>query len=279
MAAPKSPEPNLYSYTQYRVYLKDFYDWKKAILPAFSHRYFTQKAGLGSPNYLKLVMDGKRNLSQKTLTAFLTGLGLSGKKADFFEHLVFFNQAETPAERNFHYEKLLKARAKAGLKPLEDTQFRIFSDWRTLALREMTGLKGFRKQATWIQERLVRPMTETQIDAAFALLLDAGLIRRTANGFQSVDVNITTRDEVRNLMVRNFHREMSVLASESLEKIPAQERDISSITLPLRPGDFAKVKEHLQLMRKELLNLAAEPGEGETLVQINLQCFPLTRPV
>jgi uncharacterized protein (TIGR02147 family) len=143
----------------------------------------------------------------------------------------------------------------------------------------MTGLKGFRKQATWIQERLVRPMTETQIDAAFALLLDAGLIRRTANGFQSVDVNITTRDEVRNLMVRNFHREMSVLASESLEKIPAQERDISSITLPLRPGDFAKVKEHLQLMRKELLNLAAEPGEGETLVQINLQCFPLTRPV
>ncbi len=277
MAAPTSPEPNLYSYTNYRVYLKDFYAWKKSALPAFSHRYFAQKAGLGSPNYLKLVIDGKRNLSRKSLTAFLTGLGLGGKKGEFFEHLVFFNQADTPADRNFHYEKLLKARAKAGLKPLEDAQFRIFSDWRNLALREMTGLKGFRKQASWVQKRLRRPISEAQVEAAFALLLEAGLLRKTANGLRSVDVNITTRDEVRNLMVRNYHRDMAALAADALEQVPAKERDISSITLPLRVGDFAKVKEHLQLMRKELLNLAADPGEGETLVQINLQCFPLTR--
>jgi len=36
------------------------------------------------------------------------------------------------------------------------------------------------------------------------------------------------------------------------------------------------VKEHIQLMRKELLNLAAGPGTGEDVVQVNIQLFPLT---
>ena len=43
----------------------------------FSHRYFALKASLPAYNYLKLVSDGKRNLTHNYLKKFIKGL--SGK--------------------------------------------------------------------------------------------------------------------------------------------------------------------------------------------------------
>jgi uncharacterized protein (TIGR02147 family) len=67
-------------------------------------------------------------------------------------------------------------------------------------------------------------------------------------------------------------------ADKALDAVPAARRDISSITIPILAKDFGKVKEQIQLMRKELLNLAAAPGSGEDVVQVNIQLFPLTEP-
>ena len=79
-------EPDVLHYSNYRTFLQDYYEFKKAEQPVFSHRYFAQKAGITSPNYLKLVMDGKRNLTKKTLLKFAAALGLKGMRAEFFEN-------------------------------------------------------------------------------------------------------------------------------------------------------------------------------------------------
>ena len=271
-------EPNIFNYSNYRVFLREYYEARKRSFPGFSHRYFAKKARLASPNYLKLVIDGKRNLSKKTITAFLLGLDMSGKKAEFFENLVFFNQATTLTERNYFYERLLKARARSGLKKLEEAQFQLFSDWKHIAIREMVALAGFRKNPNWIARRLGLRITEKEAEESLRLLVTLGLLGRTANGYKQKDTNITTSDEVRSLLVKNYHRQMLNLAVESMDRIPAAMRDISSVTIPIRKGDLARVKEHLQLMRKELLNLAAEPDAGEEIVQVNMQLFPLTSP-
>ena len=53
---------NIYNFSDYRDFLKDRYRQLKEADPVFSFRHFSKQAGFGSPNYLKLVMDGKRNL-------------------------------------------------------------------------------------------------------------------------------------------------------------------------------------------------------------------------
>jgi uncharacterized protein (TIGR02147 family) len=269
-------EPDILLYTNYRVYLKDFYAYHKSKRPSFSHRFFAAKAGLASPNYLKLVMDGTRNLSAKSMPRFITGLGLSGRRAEFFENLVRFNQAESLEDRNHFYAKLSKARSRAGLTSLDEGQFELFTNWRHLVLREMVGLKGFRRHPHWISQRTRGTITPKEAEESLAHLEKLGLVRKLANGYRQVDVNISTQDEVRSLLVKNYHRQMLNLAAEAMERLPKHQRDISAVTIPIRKSDFGKVKEYLQLMRKELLNLAAETGTGETVVQINLQLFPLT---
>jgi uncharacterized protein (TIGR02147 family) len=269
-------EPEVFLYTNYRVYLKDYYDYRKQISAVFSHRFFAAKAGLASPNYLKLVMDGTRNLSTKSLQRFVSGLALNGKRAEYFENLVHFNQAKALDQRNHFYEKLLKVRNRAGLNLLDEGQFELFTNWRNLVLREMVGLKGFKRHPKWIADQMHGAITAKEAEDSLEKLTRLGLLRKTANGYRQVDVNISTHDEVRSLLIKNYHRQMLNLAADAMDRLPATQRDISTVTIPIRKADFAKVKEHLQLMRKELLNLAAEADQGEAVVQINLQLFPLT---
>lgn len=269
-------EPDLLQYSNYRTYLADYYEFKKSESPIFSHRFFAKKAGISSPNYLKLVMDGKRNLTKKSLVKFAGALGLKGARAEFFENLVFFNQASTHAERNAYYGNILRTRAKSGMRKLEDAQFQLFSDWRHIAVRELAATKGFRPDARWVAKRLGNGVTEKESEESLKLLAVLGLLKKTANGYMQNDVNITTSDEVKSLLVKNYHRQMIGMAARSLDSVPAAQRDISSITIPIHPKDFAKVKEQIRLMRKELLNLSAEPGTGEDVVQVNIQLFPLT---
>jgi microcystin degradation protein MlrC len=59
-AKPRKRSPiDVFQYLDYRVFLADFYRAKKR--SGFSYRAFSRAAGLGAPNYLKLVMDGDRN--------------------------------------------------------------------------------------------------------------------------------------------------------------------------------------------------------------------------
>src|SRR5688572_9924380 len=101
-------KPNVYTYSDYRTYLADHYRYAKAAEYGFSFRAFSQRAGIRSTNYLKLVMDGERNLSPGMAARFARGCGLSGDRAEFFCELVNYCQAESVQDRNRGYERLYR---------------------------------------------------------------------------------------------------------------------------------------------------------------------------
>ena len=59
--------PSVFEYLDYRTFLRDHYTASKQLKPQYSFRYFSRRAGLSSSNFLKLVMDGKRNLGAETV--------------------------------------------------------------------------------------------------------------------------------------------------------------------------------------------------------------------
>src|SRR5438045_8662218 len=97
-------KPNLFEYEDYRKYLKDLYDFQKKNRRSFSFRFFSHHAGFTSPNYLKLVMDGARNLTEESIQKFANGFKLNQQETDFFKNLVFFTQAKTSEEKSRYYE-------------------------------------------------------------------------------------------------------------------------------------------------------------------------------
>ena len=272
-----APLPDLLNYSNYREFLKDYYHARKQSDPKFSLRYLAQKANFPSHGLLQYLMEGKRNLSKKTLVKLAAALGFDKERSAYFENLVFFNQAKALEEKDFYYDKLLRASGKSTFKKVDASQLQIFRRWYNIAIREMLSLSGFRGNAAWISERLLPTVQPYEAEESLSMLLASGLIRKTANGYKPADPDITTEDEVKSYLVKSYQAQMVKLAVWAQEEIPSPERDISSVTFPIRESELPNLKKQLQLMRKELRAFAAAPGTADRIVQVNMQMFPLSK--
>jgi len=77
--------PDILQYTDHRAFLSDWFQWKKAANPRFSHRMFARLAGQRSPSLLLSVIKGQRNLTDTTAAAFSRAMKLdAGEQAHLF---------------------------------------------------------------------------------------------------------------------------------------------------------------------------------------------------
>jgi len=104
---PKKQGPIIFKYNDCRKYLKDLFEFRKKVNRHFTYRLFSKKAGLVSPSALKEVIEGKKNLTHKSILQFAIGFDLNKGETEYFTHLVYFNQAKTEKEKNQFYRELL----------------------------------------------------------------------------------------------------------------------------------------------------------------------------
>ena len=94
---------NIFKYTSYRKYLLDFYNERKAKKPTFSYQVFANKAGFKSKSFIKLVIDGKKNLTKESAFKINKVLKLDHKPFSYFEDLIAFNRAKSLKLRNYFF--------------------------------------------------------------------------------------------------------------------------------------------------------------------------------
>lgn len=268
----------VYAYLDYRAFLRDHYASKKAASRAFSYRAFSKRAGVSSPNYLKLVIEGKRSLSPKMAERFAHACGLDADGSRYFVALVGFNQAKTSVERAQFYDRLTGFQRYRQAHKLELAHAAYYSEWFMPAIRELVAAPRFREDPDWIAEQMIPIITPTQARQALETLMELKLLVRDEKGrLVQSDPLLSTGAETRGLHIVAFHRAMTQRALESIDLVPKPERDISSLTLCLGRDGLRKLKERLQRFRRELLELSALEAEPEQVVQLNFQLFPLTR--
>lgn len=266
---------DVFQYLDYRAFLRDAYTNLKTRQRGFSYRWFSKRAGLASPNFLKLVAEGQRNLTPDTTHRFAEALGLTCRETEFFEALVKFAQAETASEKNHHFEKIGSFQRRRAVRTLERHEFDYFSRWYHVAIRELVACRDFREDPEWIARRLIPNITPAQASQSLELLLALGFIERKGKRLVQKEPLLTTGPEVRSLAAGNFHRQMMERAAASIEAVPREKREISGVTLALTPELFAVFKEKIHRLRAELLELSASAVNPTAVVQFNFQIFPL----
>ena len=276
MKTSNAPPP-IFEYTSYRSYLSDVYQSRKSGRSSFSFRLFSRLAGFSSPNFMKLVIDGKRNLSSESIEKIISALRLDTDQAEFFRHLVFLNQSETAQERRHWAESLFQSRFYRKAQPLKHALHSYYSSWYFVAVRELIATPDFREDCAWIAQRLRPEITSSEARKALDVLVQLGLARRDEQGrlVQSESL-VTTGDEIASIAVGEFHREMLRKASEAIERFPAAKREVSGVTLGVSEESKLQIKTLLQRFRKDLMEIAARETAPTEVLQVNLQMFPLT---
>ena len=130
---------DVFEYVDYRAFLRDYYAHEKRVRRSFSHRAFSRRVGLGSPNHLKRVMDGERNLTVEMAERFAGALALSGEAAEYFVQLVRFGQARSSVERARAYEKLAGFKAYRRTRKLDLAHAAYHSTWYLPAIARRSG--------------------------------------------------------------------------------------------------------------------------------------------
>jgi uncharacterized protein (TIGR02147 family) len=274
---------SIFGYTDYRDYLRDYYEARKQNPHGYSFRQFSKDAGFRSPNVLKLVMEGQRNISQESVEKFVTALRLNGQSAEYFRTLVKWNHAKSDAAKKQHFATLraLIPRYKKRLLNADTLEF--LSHWLHPILREMVGLQTFSEDPHWIVRRLNGRTSVKEITQAVHFLTSAGFIAKQADGSYGLkDDMILTEDEVSSLAIRQYHRVMLQQAAEMLEDLPVSEREFGSLTIGLPEHALAELKRKLKAFRSELHVWAMEQCQADNdtqVIQVNFQMYPQTRKV
>lgn len=112
--------PEVLRYTDHRVFLEDWFRWKKEQNPRFSHRLFARLAGQRSPSLLLSVIKGQRNLTDKTAEAFARAMGLSDSERAAFCMLVQLERSEAGVERRVLVAAIPASRVDALLKSFQE---------------------------------------------------------------------------------------------------------------------------------------------------------------
>jgi len=270
--------PNVYAYNNYREYLKDYFDETQKKNERFSYRAFNRAVGFTSPNFLRMIVLGKRNLSPKAIKKLSVHFQFNKKQSSFFENLVLFNQSDTYDEKVLYYERIAFFKSYQEIKTLDFKSYQFFSKWYYPTIREMTLQDNFKENPHWIANHLCKTITEEEAKEALELLKDLKLLQYDKNNkLKPVDQNITTDDEVTHISLLHFHKEMIALANQSLENTPPHFRDISSITVGLNESGFKKTKKKLQELRQELNLELSKTKKVEAVYQVNFQLFNLTK--
>lgn len=272
--------PVIYDYLDYRMFLGDFIAYKKSKNRNYSYRFWAKSCGFSSPNFIKLVVEGKRNLSNESINKVADGFSLDYKARDFFESMVLMNQASCHKEKDRYYRKMLAVKEYSKISRLGRDSYEYFSKWYCPALREMIDFKALKQNVESIADHLTPKITAKEVEKALSLLEGLGLIYKNDEGrFERSEKTVTTGPEVQSIIIGNYQREMIRLAGESLDRFPKDERNITSLTLSINPDIYDEIINRIAELRADLLKMASASEDPSQVVQINFQVFPLSKKI
>ena len=263
-------------YQNYRVYIRDFYAERK-VRSGFTWRDFAKAAGYSSPVFLKLVCDGKSNLSEVGVERVASAMGLVGVDLQYFRLLVEFNQEKDSAKKKIVFKKMREVAKEGSMEIVGEDQFDYYESWVNPVVREMAPQMGDATPAK-IAEKLAFETQTAEVKKALSLLQKVGLLRKGERGYEQAAKSITTGNlEVARLSVREMHRQMGELAVRALDEIPMNERDISGLTLGVSENAFYRISQEIADFRRRISSIVMEDAGENRVYRLNVQLFPLTK--
>lgn len=266
-----------FDYSDYRVFLSDLIAQWKRDHRRWSYALFSRSVGFAAPNYLKQIIEGKRNLSSKAADKIVNYFSFNSSESSFFKALVNFNQADNDRSRDIALTEMQKFQITD--KETQDgvDLHRFYSEWHNPVIREMANIEGFRSDAAWIGASLSPAIPANEAERALRFLKSSGHLVKDESGelIQAEPVN-STGPEIASLAVANYHREMMDLAKESLDRLPSEKRNLSSLTMALSNETYEKIVSEIYQFQDKIIKMAVEDSSPDEVFQLNFQLFPTT---
>lgn len=275
--------PSIWEYTDYRLWLTEHFRINKLLNPRYSYGVLARKAGFQARDFLLRVMRGDRQLGPESAQRLALALSLDRRERAYFLALVEYNQARKADEREIAWGKLQHALAQSrdasAPRLLTDIHREVLGSWHHLAIRSWLEMRPDPGDWERLGKRLRPNRTAAVVRRSVQLLEKGGLVEKRADGlWHATEKTIATSPEVARPAMRRFHHDCLGLAQASLEDVPADQRNVTGLTLGISERGYRLVCDRIAALHQEVMRLAEIDTEADRTYQLTLAFFPLTMP-
>ena len=256
--------------------MRTFYEQRKKS-SVFSWRAFSKLAGFSSPNYIKVVCDGKSRLSKTGIEQVSNAMGLLEHEKIYFQKLVKLDKARDESSKKQVLEEIREMSKEYKIRMLDGDAFLYFESWLNPVLRELVQMNPGAKPLTLA--KLCRPYTSaTEVRKSLDFMVQAGIIKKVKeNHYRQTGKIVSGSSEIMPLALRSMHRQMAEFAKDSIDYVPVSKRYFSGITMAVTSNEYKEIINELENFRHKILQIASGVKTGQKVYRLNLQLFPLTK--
>lgn len=271
--------PEISRYNSYRDFLRDFFEYKKSLRSGFSYRQFAGLVGLKSPNYLQLVIQGKRNMTEETGHRVAKALKLSKNEALHLEALIRLDNATSvddrlKAQKNVH-ASLKRLLSRYVEKDAQD----ILSRWYHLLVREMVSLRDFEPSGEYIASRLQGIITAEEAERSFAFLLKSGYLRQEKGRYVQADPVLDTGLDIFNhSFMQGYHAQTLKAWSQNMDKLGYENQELGVLNIPINKKALPELQEKIRQFQDEIIGWCQNQENCDELVQLGTYLMHFKKP-
>jgi uncharacterized protein (TIGR02147 family) len=223
-------------------------------------------------------MSGKVHLGLKKIAAFADLLELNGRERDYFVELVRLGRAKRDEDIRESLKRLQSIRG-VQFKTIADDQLEFFGKWHHMAMRSLLSIFPFNgKNFHRLGAMLIPSISADDARKSVRLLTRLGLVCCNRDGiFEATDTFVSSTEKWSSAAIHAYQRTSIDLSLKAFEKLPKDERDISTVTFTCSKKQLETLRERLQNIRQEMLMLSQDCRDEDCVMQLNLQLFPAAK--
>jgi uncharacterized protein (TIGR02147 family) len=240
-------------------------------------RALARKAGFKSPGLLTMLVKGERKLTPRSADLLARALALKGRRRALLLAFARLDSGRTEKEKLQAREEIVRIKSVRPEFKLNAAQYSFLATWYYPVVYALLQNLPAGTSSAAIAARLGRGVSAADVEEALADLALLGLIERDAAGaWRPSHAAISTPEDVRDLAIGKYHRNMLGLAEEALA-LPLDRREFNGLTVSIPSRLLPQVKDKIRAFRTELNELLSRETEPGEVFQFNVQFFPLTQ--
>ncbi len=269
--------PNLFDYTDYRAFLRDWFEAAKKERDALSYRFIAGRLGI-DPGFLVRIFQGAKHISETHLPALCKVIRLTKRESVYFERLVLFCKAKGEREIQERFVALMELR-ESKIREISSKQYRYYQNWYVPAIRVLVAAVEFKGDFEKLARTLNPSISTEEAREAIHILEDLQMIKRSRSGiWETLDSHISAGDAWVDKSVKEFQKQAFMLGLRAMDAVPKEMRELSTLTFSIPREEFSTVQDLVRDFRAKVARWTLGQESADSVYHMNIQVFPMAMP-
>jgi len=263
----------IFDYMSVQLFLQDVYRMQKQMSPRFSYSSWATQLGFKNKTILRLIIQNKRSITQKSLVAFKKFFNFNNLESEYFENLIAYSQAKSDLQKKIYGSALIKLQRQNMEQIQLFAESGILSDVYSPIV--FTILSSSPEPMTLEHLKKYCSLDDQRIKTILIKLIEYKLVIKIENAYSTIVDTFNVPDQYAHPQLQNYYEYWLKKSTEAI-KLPYDSRRFRSLQIALTQDEFNEIVKKTNDFALTLLSMTQNNSiENRKVYLMNTALFPV----